>query len=293
MSILVDRATRVVVQGITGREGTFHALRCKEYGTQVVGGVTPGKGGTVHEGFPVWNTVDEAVREAGADCALIFVPPAAAADAIMEAAAARRAAGRLHHRGHSGGRHGPGQGVPGRPRDAPPRPELPRAHHARPGQDRHHARPHPPGGRGGRGVAERHPDLRGGPPAHAARPRPVHLRGDRRRSRQRHELRRRAPPLPGRLRDRGDHADRRDRRHRGGRGGGVRPGPRHQARRRLHLRPDRAARAAAWGTPARSSPAARERPPRRCARWRRPASRPSRAPPTWAPPSRACSGAAR
>ena len=85
---LVGRETRVVVQGITGKEGTFHALRCKEYGTQVVGGVTPGKGGTVHEGFPVWNTVDEAVREAGADCALIFVPPVAAADAIMEAAAA-------------------------------------------------------------------------------------------------------------------------------------------------------------------------------------------------------------
>jgi succinyl-CoA synthetase alpha subunit len=88
MSVLVDRTTRVVVQGITGREGTFHALRCKEYGTQVVGGVTPGKGGTVHEGFPVWNTVAEAVSAAGADCALIFVPPVAAADAIMEAAAA-------------------------------------------------------------------------------------------------------------------------------------------------------------------------------------------------------------
>jgi succinyl-CoA synthetase alpha subunit len=88
MSILVGRDTRVVVQGITGREGTFHALRCREYGTRVVGGVTPGKGGTVHEGFPVWNTVDEAVRAAGADCALIFVPPPAAADAIMEAAAA-------------------------------------------------------------------------------------------------------------------------------------------------------------------------------------------------------------
>jgi succinyl-CoA synthetase alpha subunit len=88
MSILVDRSTRVVVQGITGKEGTFHALRCKEYGTQVVGGVTPGKGGTTHEGFPVWNTVEEAVRTAGASCALIFVPPPAAADAIMEAAAA-------------------------------------------------------------------------------------------------------------------------------------------------------------------------------------------------------------
>jgi len=86
MSILVDRSTRVIVQGITGREGTFHAQRCKEYGTQVVGGVTPGKGGTTHEGFPVWNTVDDAVAAAGADCALIFVPPPAAADAIMEAA---------------------------------------------------------------------------------------------------------------------------------------------------------------------------------------------------------------
>ena len=88
MSILVDQSTRVVVQGITGREGAFHAARCKEYGTQVVGGVTPGKGGTTHEGFAVWNTVAEAVAQEGANCALIFVPPPAAADAIMEAAAA-------------------------------------------------------------------------------------------------------------------------------------------------------------------------------------------------------------
>ena len=88
MSVLVDKTTRVVVQGITGKEGAFHAARCKEYGTAVVGGVTPGKGGATHEGFPVWNTVDEAVRSEGANCALIFVPPPAAADAIMEAAAA-------------------------------------------------------------------------------------------------------------------------------------------------------------------------------------------------------------
>jgi succinyl-CoA synthetase alpha subunit len=88
MPILVDKSTRVVVQGITGKEGAFHAARCKEYGTQVVGGVTPGKGGTTHDGFPVWNTVAEAVAKEGADCALIFVPPPAAADAIMEAAAA-------------------------------------------------------------------------------------------------------------------------------------------------------------------------------------------------------------
>jgi succinyl-CoA synthetase alpha subunit len=87
VSVLVDRATRVLVQGITGKEGTFHALRCQEYGTHVVGGVTPGKGGTRHEGFPVWNTVEQAVRDTRADCALIFVPPPAAADAIMEAAA--------------------------------------------------------------------------------------------------------------------------------------------------------------------------------------------------------------
>jgi len=88
VSILADKRTRVVVQGITGREGAFHAARCKEYGTTVVGGVTPGKGGTTHDGFPVWNTVAEAVAQEGANCALIFVPPAAAADAIMEAAGA-------------------------------------------------------------------------------------------------------------------------------------------------------------------------------------------------------------
>jgi len=88
VSILADKRTRVVVQGITGREGAFHAARCKEYGTTVVGGVTPGKGGTTHEGFFVWNTVAEAVAREGASCALIFVPPPAAADAIMEAAEA-------------------------------------------------------------------------------------------------------------------------------------------------------------------------------------------------------------
>jgi succinyl-CoA synthetase alpha subunit len=89
VSVLVDRSTRVVVQGITGREGAFHAARCKEYGTTVVGGVTPGKGGTTHEGFPVWNTVAAAVAAEQPTCALIFVPPPAAADAIMEAAAAQ------------------------------------------------------------------------------------------------------------------------------------------------------------------------------------------------------------
>jgi succinyl-CoA synthetase alpha subunit len=86
MAVLVDKNTRLIVQGITGREGTFHAKGCAEYGTKVVGGVTPGKGGTTHEGWPVFNTVEQAVKETGANVSVIFVPPPFAADAIMEAA---------------------------------------------------------------------------------------------------------------------------------------------------------------------------------------------------------------
>jgi succinyl-CoA synthetase alpha subunit len=86
MSILVDKDTRLLVQGITGREGTFHTLQAIEYGTVVVGGVRPGKGGTRHEGIPVFDTVEEARNETGANASVIFVPPALAADAIMEAA---------------------------------------------------------------------------------------------------------------------------------------------------------------------------------------------------------------
>ena len=87
MAILLDKHTRLLVQGLTGREGTFHAQQAAAYGTTVVGGVTPGKGGTTHEGWPVFNTVAEAVRETGANASVIFVPPAFAADAILEAAA--------------------------------------------------------------------------------------------------------------------------------------------------------------------------------------------------------------
>ncbi|HUN87953.1 MAG TPA: succinate--CoA ligase subunit alpha [Terriglobales bacterium] len=86
MSILVDKNTKVLVQGLTGKEGTFHAKACAEYGTKIVGGVTPGKGGTTHEGWPIFNTVQEAVDKTGADTTMIFVPPPFAADAIMEAA---------------------------------------------------------------------------------------------------------------------------------------------------------------------------------------------------------------
>jgi len=86
MSVLVDKKTRVVVQGITGREGSFHAEQMIEYGTKVVAGVTPGKGGSKHLGVPVFNTVAEAVRKTGATASVIFVPPQFAADAVMEAA---------------------------------------------------------------------------------------------------------------------------------------------------------------------------------------------------------------
>jgi len=86
VAVLLDKHTRLIVQGLTGREGTFHAKAAAAYGTQVVGGVTPGKGGTTHEGWPVFNSVHDAIRETGADATVIFVPPPFAADAIMEAA---------------------------------------------------------------------------------------------------------------------------------------------------------------------------------------------------------------
>src|SRR5918992_3649396 len=86
MSVLIDKSTRLLVQGLTGREGTFHAKQAATYGTTVVGGVTPGKGGTKHEGWPIFNSVHDAMRETGANATVIFVPPPFAADAVMEAA---------------------------------------------------------------------------------------------------------------------------------------------------------------------------------------------------------------
>jgi succinyl-CoA synthetase alpha subunit len=88
MSVLVDKNTRLIVQGLTGKEGTFHAKSCAAYGTQVVGGVTPGKGGSIHEGWPVFDTVADAAAVTGANATMIFVPPPFAADSILEAEAA-------------------------------------------------------------------------------------------------------------------------------------------------------------------------------------------------------------
>src|SRR5204863_8405529 len=86
MAVLIDKSTRLLVQGLTGREGTFHARQAAAYGTTVVGGVTPGKGGITHEGWPIFNTVHDAVKATGANASVIFVPPPFAADAVMEAA---------------------------------------------------------------------------------------------------------------------------------------------------------------------------------------------------------------
>jgi len=88
MSVLVNSSSKVVVQGITGRAGLFHTQQCRAYGTNIVAGVTPGKGGSLIEGIPVFDTVEEAVRETGADVSMIYVPPAGAADAVLEASAA-------------------------------------------------------------------------------------------------------------------------------------------------------------------------------------------------------------
>jgi succinyl-CoA synthetase alpha subunit len=84
MSILINRHTKLITLGLTGKQGTFHSLQCRDYGTQVVGGVTPGKGGLTHEGIPVFNTTYEAIKQTAANAAMIFVPPAAAADSIIE-----------------------------------------------------------------------------------------------------------------------------------------------------------------------------------------------------------------
>ncbi len=89
MSVLIDKKTRLLVQGLTGREGTFHAKQAEALGTNIVGGVTPGKGGKTHEGWPIFDTVSQAVSATGANASVVFVPPAMAGDAIMEAADAR------------------------------------------------------------------------------------------------------------------------------------------------------------------------------------------------------------
>ena len=145
MSVLVDRDTRLLVQGITGKEGQFHARGAIDYGTNVVAGVTPGKGGTTTEGVPVFNTVAHAVSETGANASVIFVPPPFAADAILEAVDAWNCLGHLYHRGHPDARHGRSDARRPGKRLAAHRSQLPRNHLTRKGEDQDHARAHPQG----------------------------------------------------------------------------------------------------------------------------------------------------
>ncbi len=263
VSVLVGKDTRLLVQGM-GKHGTFHAMGCRDYGTKVVGGVTPGKGGTKVEGFPLFDSVSEAVRKTGANVSVVFVPPPGAADAIMEAADA---------------------GIPlvvciteGIPtldmvkaatylKDRPTRligPNCPGI--ISPGgevQGRDHARPHPQGRQRGRGEPERHLDLRGGGPAHRPRHRTVDLHRHRRRSHHRHQPHRRHRAVQQGPRHQGHRDDRRDRRVGRRRSGGLREEAREEAGGRLHRRADGAARDGGWATPAPSSPGARAPPTRR------------------------------
>ena len=148
MSILVDKNTRLICQGITGKAGAFHSEQCRDYGTNLVGGVTPGRGGQTALGVPVFDTCTEAVKATGANATMIFVPPPGAADAILEAADAGIALIVAHHRGHPGARHGARRRLPAGtpPEGAADRAELPGGHHAGGVQDRHHAGIYPQAG---------------------------------------------------------------------------------------------------------------------------------------------------
>ena len=217
MSVLIDKNTKVICQGFTGKNGTFHSEQAIAYGTKMVGGRRPGKGGSTHLGLPVFDTVAEAREQTGADASVIYVPPPGAADAICEAIDAeiplivcitegipvldmvrvkRALAG---SKSRLIGPNCPGVVTAGRV------------------QDRHHAGQHLQARHGRHRVALRHADLRGGVPDHAGRPRPDHRGRHRRRSGQGHRVHRRAGDVPGRREDQVDRHDRRDRRLRRGR----------------------------------------------------------------------------
>ena len=243
MAILVDADTRLVVQGITGREGSFHAARNRDYGTKVVAGVTPGKGGQDVDGIPVFDTVAEAVAEQGANTAMVFVPPRFAADAIYEAVDAGVRDGRLHHRGHPRPRHAAASTTTCAPAGVTLLgPNCPGA--LSPGVANvgiipaqvFAARPDRP--RLALGHAHL-PDRQG---AGRRWPRQLDDRRHRRRPDRRAVVHRRARAVRGRPRDRPGRDGRRDRRRRGGEGGRLHRRAHADAGRRLHRRLPGAAR---------------------------------------------------
>ena len=272
MAVLLDKSTRLLVQGLTGREGTFHAKAAAAYGTTIVGGVTPGKGGTTHEGWPVFNTVHEAVAATGANASLIFVPPPAAADTIMEAVDAGVGAGRLHHRGHPDARHDARHDLHARQADAAHRAELPGPDLARARRRRASFRATSAwkGASASSRAAGRSPTRRSSRPRGSGYGQTtcIGIGGD---------------PIIGttfvdalRLFNADPETEAVVMIGEIGGSAEEEAADVHQARvqeagRELHRRPDRPARDVGWGTRARSSPAARARRPRRWPRSRRPA----------------------
>ncbi len=159
MSILVDKNTKVICQGFTGNQGTFHSEQAIAYGTKMVGGTTPGKGGSIHLGLPVFDTVRQARKRSAPTPPPSMCRRPSPPTPILEAIDAEIAADRLHHRRHSGAGHGQGEARFVGLQVAPDRSQLPRRDHARRMQDRHHARPYPSPRHGRHRLALRHPHL--------------------------------------------------------------------------------------------------------------------------------------
>ncbi len=269
MSILIGKDTRIIVQGITGRDGSFHALSMREYGSQVVGGVTPGKGGQEVEGIPVFDTVAQAVEKTGADCTVIFVPARFASAALHEAADARiplvvcitegipvlEMIENTHYLAARGcrliGPNCPGLITPGESKAG-----------IMPG-------PHPPAGGRRRDLAQRDAYLRGCLGAYARGPGTVHLHRSGGGPGDRHGLCRAPETFRRRPGHGGSGPDRRDRRRGRGESRGIHSPQHAQAGRGVHFRAALRRRRSAWVMPVQSFPAAEEprtRKSRRCGR---------------------------